>query len=99
MIVPYTDKNSFLNSYIQNAILYVPESSVDDYRATVPWREFKELVGINATGIDELEIAPAEVQLFDVYDLSGRKVAHQVTSLEGLPNGIYIVNGKKMLKK
>ena len=36
---------------------------------------------------------------FDVYDLSGRKVAHQVTSLDGLPNGIYIVNGKKMLKK
>ena len=36
---------------------------------------------------------------FDVYDLSGRKVAHQVTSLDGLPNGIYIVNGKKILKK
>ena len=51
------------------------------------------------TGIDELNVDPAEVQPFDVYDLSGRKVAHQVTSLEGLPNGIYIVNGKKMLKK
>ena len=36
---------------------------------------------------------------FDVYDLSGRKVAHQVTALDGLPNGIYIVNGKKILKK
>ena len=51
-----------------------------------------------ATGIDELNVEPTEVQPFDVYDLSGRKVAHQVTTLEGLPNGLYIVNGKKMLK-
>ena len=52
-----------------------------------------------ATGIDELNVEPTEVQPYDVYDLSGRKVAHQVISLEGLPDGIYIVNGKKMLKK
>ena len=52
-----------------------------------------------ATGIDEVDVEPAEIEPFDVYDLSGRKVAHQVTSLDGLPNGIYIVNGKKMLKK
>ena len=53
----------------------------------------------DATGIDELNVEPTEVQPYDVYDLSGRKVAHQVTTLEGLPNGLYIVNGKKMLKK
>ena len=53
----------------------------------------------DATGIDEINVEPTEVQPYDVYDLSGRKVAHQVTTLEGLPNGLYIVNGKKMLKK
>ena len=47
------------------------------------------------TGIEEMTIA----EPFDVYDLSGRKVLHQVTSLDGLPNGIYIVNGRKVLKK
>ena len=51
------------------------------------------------TGIDELNVESTEVQPYDVYDLSGRKVAHQVTTLDGLPNGIYIVNGKKVLKK
>ena len=51
------------------------------------------------TGIDEVEIAPADTEPFDVYDLSGRKVANLVTSLDGLPKGIYIVNGKKILKK
>jgi uncharacterized protein YjdB len=52
------------------------------------------------TGIDdEIIDDPATVEPFDVYDLSGRKVLHQVTSLDGLPEGIYIVNGRKVLKK
>ena len=50
------------------------------------------------TEIDEVETSVA-IEPFDVYDLSGRKVLHQVTSLDGLPDGIYIVNGKKILKK
>ena len=50
------------------------------------------------TGLKELE-SPAVTEPFDVYDLSGRKVLHQVTSLDGLPDGIYIVKGKKILKK
>ena len=50
------------------------------------------------TDIDEVK-ASAAIEPFDVYDLSGHKVLHQVTSLDGLPDGIYIVNGKKILKK
>ena len=50
------------------------------------------------TDIKELE-SSAVAEPFDVYDLSGRKVLHQVTSLDGLSDGIYIVNGKKILKK
>ena len=51
------------------------------------------------TGIKKLEEVPALAEPYDVYDLSGRKVRQQVTSLDGLPEGVYIVNGKKMLKK
>ena len=51
------------------------------------------------TAIENLDESPAAVEPFDVYDLSGRKVRHQATSLDGLPNGVYIVNGKKILKK
>ena len=50
------------------------------------------------TDIKELE-SSAAAEPFDVYDLSGHKVLHQVTSLDGLSEGIYIVNGKKILKK
>jgi len=51
-----------------------------------------ETTGIEAVG-------EGETEPYDVYDLSGRMVLHQVTSLEGLSNGVYIVNGKKVLKK
>ena len=50
----------------------------------------------DTTVIEEMNAA---VEPFDVYDLNGRKVRHQVTSLDGLPNGVYIVNGRKVLKK
>ena len=36
---------------------------------------------------------------FDIYTIDGKKVRHQVTSLKGLPKGIYIYNGKKQLIK
>ena len=51
------------------------------------------------TDIEDMEIQSVVIEPFDVYDLSGSKVRHQVTSLDGLPNGVYIVNGKKVLKK
>jgi uncharacterized protein YjdB len=50
------------------------------------------------TGLKDV-VDPTVIEPFDVYDLSGRKVLNQVTSLDGLANGIYIVNGKKVLKK
>ena len=35
----------------------------------------------------------------DVYTTTGRKVRSQVTTLQGLPAGVYIVNGRKMIVK
>lgn len=48
------------------------------------------------TGIKE---KVALVEEFDIYDLSGRKVLNKATSLDGLSNGVYFVNGKKVVKK
>ena len=50
----------------------------------------------DVTGIDE---KPALAEEFDVYDLNGRRVLDKATSLDGLSNGVYIVNGKKVVKK
>jgi len=51
------------------------------------------------TDIEIVEVTPAVEEPFDVYDLRGHRVLHQVTSLDALPTGVYIVKGKKVLKK
>jgi hypothetical protein len=37
-------------------------------------------------------------QPFDVYNTQGRKVRSKVVSLKELPRGVYIINGKKIIK-
>ena len=48
--------------------------------------------------IEEL-VAPHEVAPFMVYGITGKCVRMNATSLEGLPAGLYIVGGKKMIVK
>ena len=81
----------------ETCILYVPEGSVDAYKAAAGWKEFKNILAIGTTGIHGVVVSHGES--FDVFTLSGLKVKSKVTSLDGLPNGIYIVNGKKVMKK
>jgi len=77
-------------------ILYVPEGSVDKYKAAPVWNEFKNIQAIgSATGINGIELIDGEI--FDVFNLNGLKVKSQTTSLDGLPRGIYIVKGKKVI--
>ena len=48
------------------------------------------------TSIATVEVADEAAQ--DVYDLNGRKVRTGSTSLEGLPKGIYVIGGRKVVK-
>jgi len=50
---------------------------------------------LSPSGISHVAVQSAA---FDVYNLSGLKVRSNAASLEGLPKGIYIVNGKKVIK-
>lgn len=38
------------------------------------------------------------IQRYNVYNTSGQMVRHAATSLDDLPHGVYIVNGKKVIK-
>ena len=40
----------------------------------------------------------SDAKAHDVYDLRGRKVRTGSTSLDGLPSGIYIIGGRKVIK-
>ncbi|MBR1687824.1 MAG: C10 family peptidase [Prevotella sp.] len=44
-------------------------------------------------------VANGEAQPFDVYSLTGQRVRRATTSLSGLPAGIYVVNGRKVVVK
>ena len=50
------------------------------------------------TAIGSIEAAPAEQRPVAVYDATGRLLPHAKANLEGLPRGIYIVGGRKVIK-
>lgn len=79
----------------ENCVLYVPKGCVEKYRSAEGWGEFVQIVEMEGTGISGLTM---NRKMFDVYNLSGRKIRTSATSLDGLPKGIYIVNGKKVVK-
>ena len=92
--VPTTDSKTFHNN-IKNATLHVPSSTVDVYKITYPWRDFKEIIALTdddpkPTGIDKIVITDNNKGVF--YDLNGRRV-------EKPSKGIYIRNGKKVVVK
>ena len=76
-------------------ILYVPEGSVEKYKAAAGWGEFAKIRPMKTVGIEH--VLNSEGAPFDVYNLQGRKVKVGVTTLKGLPSGVYIVNGKKVM--
>lgn len=65
------------------------------YKAADGWGEFKQIKGM---GADDVKGIARDGEPFDIYDLQGQKVRSDVTSPDDLPRGIYIINGKKVMK-
>lgn len=74
--------------------LYVPQGSIITYSQAEGWRDFKNILEINGSAISCIVL---DGEPFDVYSLQGHKILSGVTSLKGLPKGIYIVNGRKVI--
>lgn len=79
----------------ENCILYVPEESIEKYKAAEVWSNFKNILAITS-GINDIRL---DEKTSDVYNLKGQKVLKQASSIEQLPQGVYIVNRKKIIKK
>lgn len=79
----------------ETCILYVPQGCVEKYRVAEGWNEFKNIQEFSGTDIKRIG---TDSQTFDVYDLRGRKVRQGATSSEGLTKGIYIIDGRKVVK-
>ena len=82
----------------KTCILYVPSGSVDAYKAAPVWGDFENILPIGTTAINGVIVSDND-KPFDVYNMQGRKVKENTTTLKGLPSGIYIVNGKKLMVK
>ena len=91
------DSPIFKGVDVENCILYVPEESIEKYKASEIWGVFKNIRAISATGVNG--VIKSEGTSFDVYNLQGRKVKSGVTTLKGLSPGVYIVRGKKVAIK
>ena len=91
---------AYLSDYVfdgvySNARLYIPVGSSESYKAASRWKNFKNIIEMDMTSIDDIEDIGSNMNkgLYNVYyDMNGRVVTNP-------QNGIYILNGKKVLVK
>ena len=62
----------FSDTPIEQATLYVPESSLDSYKATSPWCYFGEILPISPDGIGEIA-TDGEAGIDAIYNLEGKR--------------------------
>lgn len=75
---------------LENCVLNVPKGCVEKYRSAEGWGEFAHIVEMDMTAIWTLRYDEQEVDKY--YNLHGQQVAHP-------GKGVYIKNGKKILKR
>ena len=88
---------SFYDSVYADATLYVPTGTVAAYQATDGWKKFGNIIEEGTTtGIDDIEADTTLNTSKGIYDINGKRLP--ATTLDELPSGLYIVNGKKVVK-
>ena len=83
------NENIFSKDTYNNALLHVPQGRKFAYERTAPWSKF-HIEEMDFTGVEDINEQGTVNNI--VYDLRGSVV-------ENPTNGIYIVNGKKILVK
>jgi hypothetical protein len=104
--IPETDASTFKNIDQKTMKLYVPENSLEIYTNTIPWSLFGHIIAIK-DGQTEVKLVydnSLDHKSYIVYNSRGEIVRHVFNStlkdaLVGLPLGVYVVNGKKMVLK
>lgn len=79
--VPETDVIAFRYQNISNATLHVPASSIEVYKASLPWSNFKEIVALDGSGVQALE---ADNRVIQINSIRGER-------LEAPSKGINII--------
>ena len=95
IITPFECTPNFYNyinedndySVYTHATLYVPEQSVDLYKTTQPWCNFKNIVGMDFSGVDSIAVDIDDNGPVSIYNLNGVFVGD---TTDKLAPGIYI---------
>lgn len=74
--------------------LRVPKGTKELYQQSEQWQDFSEMEEFEPQGIEI--VTPTQPDTTVVYDLNGQQLP---TDLQQLPDGIYIVNGEKVIKQ
>lgn len=84
--------------------LHVPASAIEKYKAAEVWGQFSSIVPLEEgdpgyAPTTAVTAVRGSRPTADVYTLTGSKVRSAVTGLEGLPRGVYVKGGRKVLVK
>lgn len=85
--VPFASKafeGADVDGHPEVITLHVPANSIKDYQAEYPWKNFKEIVALEDTGICSVE---SDNEIIETYSLRGEK-------LNNLSKGIKIIRTK-----
>ena len=85
---PSVSSDSFTDSNYIISTIYVPTGCLEAYQNADVWKEFWEIKEFDTTGISDVKTENKKETT--IYDINGRVV-------ENPANGIYIVDGKKVL--
>ena len=89
--------NNFSQETYSKATLYVPKGTVALYKKADGWKNFKNIKEEGTTtAIDDVEADNTLNTSNAIYDINGKRLS--ATSLDELPSGLYIINGKKVVK-
>ena len=89
---PFVHLYSFHNEVYNNADVYVPQGSLNDYKSDRVWKLFYNLHGDELTSISGVTTDSTANGELKVYDMQGRK-------LQKPAKGLNIINGKKVMVK
>ena len=90
----------FENVNKNNCTLNVPVGSKAIYAVADIWWEFGIIAeSEELSSIKQLKTTNASVWPANIYDMNGRLVRGNAYTTNGLPNGMYLINGKKIIIK
>ena len=104
---PTVSSMVLFNDYPYDVILYVPAGSGEAYRNHEKWGVIPNIIEYDVNGpdptsaVNNIKSDKSQIEV-DVYNLQGvrvRKGVKRSEATQGLPQGIYIINGEKVLVK